>query len=135
MLVRNKDIRCQIMGGSVVVMDIKDLKVSRGIISGYENGNYEPATNDDRAEFKNHSLEDPKRRDNRVSIRVSGRDLQLLHKLSLEEGIPSQSLIATMVHKYVNGLLLVMPDSSNRRLLADLQIGHLTTKPAINSSS
>jgi predicted DNA binding CopG/RHH family protein len=120
-LVRNKDIRCQIVGGSAVVIDKKDLKISKGLIRGYENGNYEPAANYDRSEFRNHSLGDPKRRDNRISIRVSGRDLELLHKLALEEGIPSQFLIASIVHKYVNGLLLDMPDSSNRRLIADLQ--------------
>ncbi len=87
-------------------MDKKDLKESRGIIPGFENGHYEPTANYDRSEFRNYSLDDSKRRDNRISIRVSGKDLERLHKLALEEGVPSQSLIATIVHKYVNGLLL-----------------------------
>jgi predicted DNA binding CopG/RHH family protein len=104
-----------------VVIDKKDLKISRGLIPGYKDGNYEPARNFDRSAFKNHSPEDPKRRDSRTSIRVSGRDLELLHRLALKEGIPSQSLIASIVHKYVNGLLLDVPDPSNKRLVADLQ--------------
>jgi predicted DNA binding CopG/RHH family protein len=93
-------------------MDKRNLQISRGIIPGYENGHYEPATNYDRSEFKSHSFEDPKRRDNRISIRVSGKDLEQLHKLALEAGVPAQSLIGNIVHKYVNGLLLDPPDSS-----------------------
>jgi len=96
-------------------MDKKDLNISRGLIPGYENGSYEPARNYDRSEFKNYSFEDPKRRDNRISIRVSGKDLEQLHKLALEEGVPSQSLIANIVHNYVNGLLLDAPASSSRK--------------------
>lgn len=96
-------------------MDKKGLNISRGIIPGYENGSYEPARNYDRSEFKSYSFEDPKRRDNRISIRVSGKDLEQLHKLALEEGVPSQSLIASIVHKYVNGLLLDAPASSARK--------------------
>jgi len=102
-------------------MDKKDLKISRGIITGYENGHYEPATNYDRSEFRNHTLEDPKRRDNRMSIRVSGKDLEQLHKISLEEGVPTQSLIASIVHKYVNGLLLDMPASSRTKGAVDVK--------------
>jgi predicted DNA binding CopG/RHH family protein len=101
-------------------MDKKELRVSRGIISGYENGSFEPARNYDRSEFKSYSFEDPKRRDNRVSIRVSGKDLEQLHKLALEEGVPSQSLIANIVHKYVNGLLLDAPALTNDKRVADI---------------
>jgi predicted DNA binding CopG/RHH family protein len=102
-------------------MDKKDLREARGLIPGYENGHYEPAANYDRAEFKSYSLEDPKRRDNRISIRVSGKDLEQLHKLSLEEGVPSQSLISSIVHKYVNGLLLDVSASAGRKHPLDVQ--------------
>lgn len=107
------------VSGSISIMDKKDLTISRGIIPGYENGNYEPARHFDQAELKSHSLEDPKRRDNRISIRVSGKDMEALHKLSLEEGVPSQSLIANIVHKYVNGLLLDMSAASHKKLSTD----------------
>jgi predicted DNA binding CopG/RHH family protein len=102
-------------------MDKKDLKGTRGIIPGYENGHYEPAANYDRSEFRTHSLDDPKRRDNRISVRVSGQDLERLHKLSLEAGVPSQSLIATILHKYVNGLLLEVPTVANSTRAVDVQ--------------
>jgi hypothetical protein len=101
-------------------MNNKELRISRGIIPGYENGSFEPPRSYDRSEFKAYSFEDPKRRDNRISIRVSGKDLEQLHKLALEEGVPSQSLIATIVHKYVNGLLSDTPAASNERHAADI---------------
>jgi predicted DNA binding CopG/RHH family protein len=90
-------------------MEKIDPNLSRGMIPGYENGCYEPAKNYDHSEFKNHTFEDPRRRDNRISIRISGSDMELLHRLSLAEGMPSQSLLANMVHKYLNGLPLDMP--------------------------
>ena len=110
---RYHDIQFEISGGSTLVMDKKDMNISRGFVSGYESGLYEPAKNYDRAEFRSHTFEDPMRRDNRISIRVSAKDLEQLHKISLEEGIPSQSLIASIVHKYVNGLLLDIPAAAN----------------------
>jgi hypothetical protein len=101
-------------------MNNKELGISRGMISGYENGSFEPPRSYDRSEFKAYSFEDPKRRDNRISIRVSGKDLEQLHKLALEEGVPSQSLIANIVHKYVNGLLSDAPLASNEARAADI---------------
>lgn len=45
------------------------------------------------------------RKDKRVNIRISEKDLLDLQKRALREGIPYQTLIASVLHKYVNGLL------------------------------
>jgi len=45
------------------------------------------------------------RKDKRINIRISKRDLNLLKKRALEEGIPYQTLIASILHKYVSGRL------------------------------
>jgi hypothetical protein len=37
---------------------------------------------------------------------VSGADMTELHRLALDEGVPVQSLIASVVHQFVNGLLV-----------------------------
>ena len=42
----------------------------------------------------------------RINIRISERDLINLKAKSLEEGIPYQSLISSVLHKYVNGKLV-----------------------------
>ena len=44
--------------------------------------------------------------DGRVNIRLSTRDLVLLRARALEEGIPYQTLIASVLHRYVSGRLI-----------------------------
>jgi predicted DNA binding CopG/RHH family protein len=43
------------------------------------------------------------RKDARINIRLSSRDLRRLQKRALAEGIPYQTLIASILHKYVEG--------------------------------
>jgi predicted DNA binding CopG/RHH family protein len=45
------------------------------------------------------------RKDARINIRLSSRDLKSLQKRALEEGIPYQTLISSVLHKYVEGRL------------------------------
>ncbi len=46
------------------------------------------------------------RKDKRVNIRISKKDLESIQKKALEEGIPYQTLISSLIHKYVNGRLV-----------------------------
>jgi predicted DNA binding CopG/RHH family protein len=41
----------------------------------------------------------------RVSIHISKRDFDELQKKAIQEGIPYQTLISSILHKYVNGRL------------------------------
>lgn len=45
------------------------------------------------------------RKDRRVNIRISEKDLLDLQKRALREGIPYQTLISSVLHKYVTGML------------------------------
>ena len=45
------------------------------------------------------------RKDCRVNIRISGRDLEAIQKRAVEEGLPYQTLISSLLHKYVSGRL------------------------------
>lgn len=45
------------------------------------------------------------RKDERVNIRISSKDLQGIQKRALEEGLPYQTLISSLLHKYVSGHL------------------------------
>ena len=45
------------------------------------------------------------RKDARINIRLSSKDLRGLQKRALAEGIPYQTLIASILHKYVEGRL------------------------------
>ena len=46
------------------------------------------------------------KKDRRVNIRISSKDLEALQKRALEEGIPYQTLMASILHKYVGGRLV-----------------------------
>ena len=46
------------------------------------------------------------KKDMRVNIRMSSKDLEGLKKRALEEGIPYQTLMSSVLHKYANGRLV-----------------------------
>jgi predicted DNA binding CopG/RHH family protein len=43
------------------------------------------------------------KKDRRINIRISAKDLQALQKKALVEGVPYQTLISSVLHKYVSG--------------------------------
>jgi predicted DNA binding CopG/RHH family protein len=45
------------------------------------------------------------RKDRRINIRISSKDLHAIQKRALEEGIPYQTLVSSILHKYVSGRL------------------------------
>lgn len=60
-------------------------------------------------------------KDRRVNIRLSSGDLNDIQVRALEEGVPYQTLIASVLHKYVTGRLVDRPSpvtSSTRRPVA-----------------
>ena len=46
------------------------------------------------------------RKDRRVNIRLAGRDLEAIQKRAMIEGIPYQTLIASIIHKFAAGRLV-----------------------------
>lgn len=46
------------------------------------------------------------RKDKRINIRISTKDLEEIQKRALGEGIPYQTLISSILHKYVSGTLV-----------------------------
>lgn len=45
------------------------------------------------------------KKDKRINIRMSEKDLMAIQKKALEEGIPYQTLISSILHKYISGRL------------------------------
>jgi predicted DNA binding CopG/RHH family protein len=45
------------------------------------------------------------KKDARINIRLSSKDLRGLQKKALAEGMPYQTLVASILHKYVEGRL------------------------------
>jgi len=46
------------------------------------------------------------RKDKRVNIRMSQKDLVCFQKKAMEEGLPYQTLISSILHKYISGRLI-----------------------------
>jgi predicted DNA binding CopG/RHH family protein len=52
-------------------------------------------------------------KDRRVNIRLSSGDLSDIQVKALQEGVPYQTLIASVLHKYVTGRLAERPGPSS----------------------
>jgi len=46
------------------------------------------------------------RKDKRVNIRISTKDLTNIQKKALEEGLPYQTLMSSILHKFISGRLI-----------------------------
>jgi len=46
------------------------------------------------------------RKDKRVNIRISEKDLLDLQRRAIRQGIPYQTLLSSVLHKYANGVLI-----------------------------
>ena len=58
--------------------------------------------------YKSHraAATDTFKKDQRLNIRISSGDLKNLQARALEEGVPYQTLAASLLHKYVSGHLV-----------------------------
>ena len=75
------------------------------ILSAYEDGRLKSvATRAELAKFKS-AARATAIKDRRVNIRLSTGDLQDIQAKALAEGLPYQTLIASVLHKYVTGRL------------------------------
>ena len=77
----------------------------KDILSAYEDGRLKSvATRAELAKFKS-AARATAIKDRRVNIRLSTGDLQDLQAKALAQGMPYQTLIASVLHKYVTGRL------------------------------
>ncbi len=77
----------------------------KDILSAYEDGRLKSvATRAELAKFKS-AARATAIKDRRVNIRLSTGDLQDIQAKALAQGMPYQTLIASVLHKYVTGRL------------------------------
>jgi predicted DNA binding CopG/RHH family protein len=81
----------------------------REVVDAYERGELKSvATKSELAKFK-AAARATAIKDRRVNIRLSSLDLSDIQVRALEEGVPYQTLIASVLHKYVTGRLAEPP--------------------------
>jgi len=80
------------------------------LLETYERGEWKPVENlEAKTQRYKEYAQATLRKDSRVNIRISSKDLEALQKRAIEEGIPYQTLIASVLHKYVSGRLVEHP--------------------------
>jgi predicted DNA binding CopG/RHH family protein len=85
---------------------MKPDQYEKDILDSVENGEWQSAPNlgEERKRLSVYAAA-TFRKDRRVNVRISSRDLDALQKKALEEGLPYQTLISSLIHKYVSGRL------------------------------
>lgn len=92
---------------------IKLDKEEKDILDSYERGEWKSVKNL-KEEIKKHRgyARQTLRKDKRVNIRISSMVLEELQTRAVEDGMPYQTLISSILHRFVTGKLIEKPRSN-----------------------
>ena len=81
-------------------------KEERELLKSFEDGEWVPVRQQQQriSELHDYAAATSKK-DRRINVRISSKDLNAIQKKALEEGIPYQTLVSSILHKYVSGRL------------------------------
>lgn len=80
-------------------------KEEKKLLESVESGDYESTLTDARRKELGGAATNTFKKDKRINIRISNRDLIAVQSRASEEGIPYQTLVSSIIHKYVSGSL------------------------------
>ena len=88
-------------------MKVKLDKNEKEVLTSYENDEWADVPNM-KNEIKKHMkyAEATLRKDKRVNIRISQKDLESIQRKAIEDGIPYKTLLSSLIHKFVSGKLI-----------------------------
>ena len=75
------------------------------ILEAFEAGEFISVMTPTLREAMQSAAEETLKKDKRINIRISSRDLLALQRLAVKEGLPYQTLVSSILHKYVSGRL------------------------------
>ena len=97
--------------------NVKLSKEEKLLLKAVESGEFESViTKKHRTELVT-AARDTVRKDKRINIRISNRDLKAVQLKASEEGIPYQTLVSSSIHKYISGSLRDI--SANKHIRQD----------------
>ena len=78
----------------------------RAILESVERGEWRsvPKVGKEKKKYRDYA-QAALRKNKRINIRISEEDLVRLQQRAIEEGLPYQTLISSVLHKYVSGRL------------------------------
>jgi predicted DNA binding CopG/RHH family protein len=77
----------------------------RALLEAFEAGQFESTLTLERKVFIAKSAAATFKKDKRINIKISSRDLSAIQRRALEEGIPYQALVSSIINKYISGSL------------------------------
>ncbi len=80
-------------------------KDEKQLLKAFEAGEFESVLTPARKKQIQEAATRTFKKDKRINIRISRRDLDAIQKRALVEGIPYQTLVSSILHKYVSGSL------------------------------
>ena len=88
-------------------MKTKLTKEEKKILDSFEKGEWVPVPNlkkrrKELVAYARNTL----RKDKRLNIRISERDLIELQRKAVKEGLPYQTYVSSILHKFINGSLV-----------------------------
>jgi predicted DNA binding CopG/RHH family protein len=85
---------------------ILNKKEEKDILDSYNRGEWKPVKNP-KQEIKKlqRYAQNTLQKDKRINIRMSSKDLDRVQVIAAQEGIPYQTLISSIIHKYASGYL------------------------------
>jgi len=94
----------------------KEGKYEEDLLASFERGEWQSVPNlkDEIARYA-ASAAATLAKDKRINIRLSSRDLEDVQTRAAEEGMPYQTLITSVLHKYVSGRLIETPPRPTMR--------------------
>ncbi|HPU30740.1 MAG TPA: hypothetical protein PLM71_10540 [Syntrophorhabdaceae bacterium] len=88
-------------------MKAKLTKEEREILDSFERGEWVPVKNLSKRKVELMSYaRNTLKKNKRLNIRISERDLIELQKRAVSEGLPYQTYVSSIIHKFVNGKLV-----------------------------
>ena len=82
-------------------------KHEKDLIQSVENGQWIPDANN-KIEIRKarRAARNTFTKDQRMNIRIARRDMNLLKLKAVENGMPYQTLVSSIIHKYLKGVLV-----------------------------
>ena len=75
------------------------------ILDAFEAGEFKSVMTPARKRAVQGAADETLKKDKRINIRISSRDLVALQRKAAKEGVPYQTFVASILHKYVSGSL------------------------------
>ncbi len=80
-------------------------KEEQDILEAFEDGEFQSDMTPSRKKIIEKMAAQTFKKDKRINIRISSKDLIAIQRRALEEGLPYQTLVASIIHKYASGTL------------------------------